>query len=546
MSRYRSRLLRVVAAAALLGAAGGTVQLAHAATPTVDPGPTPKAQCGPGSKPEAEQGRVPAADYKNGRAAEGYTCNLALVGRDGSNAGFRVYRYIDTAGHECAFYDSGPLFPFQVFLSSPGHTAGVFVLDMSDPAHPKQTATLTTPAMISPHESLNLNVTRGLLAADMGNALTLPGWVDIYDVKSDCLHPKLLSSTPLGILGHEGTFSPDGNTFWVSSGGFSTITAIDVSDPAVPKFLTLLTAYRSHGLNVSDDGNRLYVAILPGSGTPGLVILDVSDIQKRVANPTVKLISQTTWPDVSIPQVPIPVTIGGHPYLVEVDEYATAGGSPIPSAAADASVGGARIIDIADEKKPKVTSTIKLEANLVKNRGTEASDNGMKSSLQGYAGHYCNVPQRTDPGIMACSFIASGLRVFDIRDPQHPRELAYYNAPPSMGTTSQSPSNYAMSAPTFVPGRSEIWYSDGNSGFYDVHLANGVWPFSTGSATPAVAPPKVLGSTVTAPTPRPAPAGTRDLPATGGLPWAPAGVAALALAGGCRMVRRASRRPSKV
>src|SRR5581483_7254046 len=108
----------------------------------------------------------------------------------------------------------------------------------------------------------------------------------------------------------------------------------------------------------------------PGSGTPGLVILDVSDIQKRVANPTVKLISQTTWPDVSIPQVPIPVTIGGHPYLVEVDEYAT-------------------------------------------------------------------VPQRTDPGIMACSFLASGLRVFDIRDPQHPRELAYYNAPPSMGTTSQ-------------------------------------------------------------------------------------------------------------
>jgi hypothetical protein len=32
-----------------------------------------------------------------------------------------------------------------------------------------------------------------------------------------------------------------------------------------------------------------------------------------------------------------------------------------------------------------------------------------------------------------------------------------------------------MSSPSFVPERGEIWYSDGNSGFYDVRLTNGVW-----------------------------------------------------------------------
>ncbi|MBV8234572.1 MAG: hypothetical protein JO075_02610, partial [Acidimicrobiia bacterium] len=261
-----ARTLRLLAVAILLTTAGGTVGLARAAEPSIDPGPTPKAQCGPGSNPEtAEQGRVPAADFKDGRAAQGYTCNLELVGRQGGNAGFRVYRYIDTAGHECGFYDSGPLFPFQLLLS-PGKTPGVMVLDMSDPTNPKLTDTLTTPAMITPHESLSLNVKRGLLAADMGNALTLPGWVDIYDVSKDCLHPTLKSSTPLGILGHEGTFSPDGNTFWVSSTAGHTITALDVSNPSLPVPLWLGIQWVAHGMNVSDDGNRLYMADIADAG----------------------------------------------------------------------------------------------------------------------------------------------------------------------------------------------------------------------------------------------------------------------------------------
>src|SRR5690349_23497605 len=41
--------------------------------------------------------------------------------------------------------------------------------------------------------------------------------------------------------------------------------------------------------------------------------------------------------------------------------------------------------------------------------------------------------------ILACTFILSGLRVFDIRDPYHPKELAYYNAPIAPGGSS-----YAM------------------------------------------------------------------------------------------------------
>jgi hypothetical protein len=65
--------------------------------------------------------------------------------------------------------------------------------------------------------------------------------------------------------------------------------------------------------------------------------------------------------------------------------------------------------------------------------------------------------------------------VFDIRDPFHPKEIAYFNTPKKPTIPGDPPSSYAMSSPSFVPERGEIWYSDGNSGFYDVRLTNGVW-----------------------------------------------------------------------
>jgi hypothetical protein len=74
--------------------------------------------------------------------------------------------------------------------------------------------------------------------------------------------------------------------------------------------------------------------------------------------------------------------------------------------------------------------------------------------------------------------ILSGLRVFDVRDPKNPREIAYFNSPiPPRSTPGFEASNWAMSSPSFVPERGEIWYSDGYSGFWNVHVTNGVWPF---------------------------------------------------------------------
>jgi len=440
---------------------------------------SPRAVCGPGARPEPDiQGRVPAAAYASGDAEPGYFCNLSLLGKEGTQGGFKVERFVDKAGNECAYYDTTLLFPTNALSTSLSfQPTGVAVLDMSNPAKPVRTATLVTPAMQTPHESLLVNQKRGLLAAVMGNPAFNPGVVDLYDLNADCRKPRLQSSSPVGLLGHESGFAPDGNTLYATSISSRTVTALDVSDPKQPSILGVYN-YPSHGLTVSTDGNRGYVA-----GFEGLQVVDLSEVQARKPNPRVPEISSLAWKNLTIPQVAIPVTIGGTPMLVEVDEYSGPVSSTLTVAGNGPEVGAARIIDISDEQAPRVISNLRLAVHQPENRAQLAGDPGASSPVQGYAGHYCSVPTQVDPGIVACSFIASGLRVFDIRDPYAPKELAYFVAPPGNAGGSPLPlerSNFAMSKPAFDVERGEIWYSDGNSGFYALKVAKGVWPFEAG------------------------------------------------------------------
>ena len=444
---------------------------------------TPKAVCGPGSRPETGlQGRVSRAEHDSGRAAEGYNCNTEVVGSytvatsTGTVGGFKVERYVDSAGHDCAYYDTTLMYPTNFGTGE----SGVNVLDMSDPRQPKLTARLETPAMLTPHESLVISQQNGLMAAVTGNAALYPGFVDVYDLSKDCRHPEVKAIASFGLIGHESGMAPDGKTFYTASPGTPTITAIDLSNPTLPRVLGVIPYY-SHGLSISDDGNRAYLAGVGLSGAVcayavscqvpdpaqdrGLIILDISDFQARKSNPQAREISRLSWTPSSIPQNAIPFTRNGHPYLVEIDEFARESG-----------VGAARIIDIGDETRPKVVSNLRLAVHNPENFEAIANDPGAAFIGQGYAGHYCNIPSRVNPDIVACSMIVSGLRVFDIRDPKNPREVAYFNPPLTPRITPiLEASGYAMSSPSFVPERKEIWYSDVYSGFYAVRVTNGAW-----------------------------------------------------------------------
>ncbi|MDQ1516751.1 MAG: hypothetical protein QOE80_2581 [Actinomycetota bacterium] len=447
---------------------------------TVFEGPLPRAQCGPGSSPETGlQGQVPRADRESGRSSQGYSCNLDLVGRYGPSDGFEGAEWQMTWYDHCAYYDTRYLGTQQ--------RRGTVVVDVSDPARPRYSTNLTTGAMIDPWESLKVNEARGLLAGVFVADAQGAAFFDVYDVKGDCAHPKLLASVPVNGLGHEGGWAPDGKTYY-GTGINSLVTAIDVADPAAPKPITAFSVPSAiHGLGVSDDGRRLYLAHMnPDVATSfvdgranstagnGLGIHDVSEIQSRQPRPQVRLVGTALWTDGQAGQHAIPFTSGGHPYVVFVDEL---------------SQGGARIIDIADERRPRVLTKLKTEIQMPENLDTANRDtrrppkenNGLIPGTFGYDAHYCSIDRPVDPTIVACSEFQSGLRVFDIRDVRHPREIAYFNPggdgrvlPGSFGGTY---AGYTSAQPRIIPERGEIWFTDQDRGFYAVRFANGVWPF---------------------------------------------------------------------
>lgn len=417
-------------------------------------GPVPRAHCGPGSRPETDiQGRVPIDDRESGRAYEPYTCNAELIGGYDEVAAQWQMAWFD----HCAYYGT-----------TQASAQGVQVLDVSDPANPQRTATLVTPAMQDPWESLKVNERRGLLGA-VGPGLAGPLSFDLYDVTEDCAHPKLIQTLPVNLIGHEGNWAPDGRTYF--GAGLAEVMAIDTTNPQTPKPIIAFPA-STHGLDVSDDGSRLYLSpFLPDNG---LDIYDISLLHDatlpypgRVPAPPV-LVGSVRWTDGAIAQHPIPLKYGDRPFILFVDE----GG-----------LGMARMIDISDETNPVVVSKMKLEIDMPDAADQRFEDSTSPAGSFEYNAHYCGVDNRQDPTIAGCSYFNSGARFFDIRDPYHPKEIAYYNpsgrvnTPPG-GSVGDAAAGYASAQVRFIPERSEAWFTDQRHGFLVVRLTNGVWPFS--------------------------------------------------------------------
>ena len=440
------------------------------------------AECGPGSRPETGlQGQVPMADRDSGRSAEGYQCNLELVGtyQRGEGASWQVDWYSD-----CAYYST---------LDSPTRSTkpGAVVLDVSDPSAPVETAVLDTPAVNDPHESLKVNERRGLLGAvDLDDP-----FFDVYDVADDCTKPELLASVELpGTGGHEGEWTPDGLTYYgAPSSGGGNVYAIDVSDPTNPSLLHTLPR-PAHGLNFSDDGTRAYLSSLATRQEPnGLVILDVSDIQERKPDPQTPVIGEVYWPDGALAQHPIPVTIKGTPYLIFVDEAAR---------------GAVRVIDISDETRPVVVAKLKLEVHLPQNEAATQQEWASSGPIFVYDAHYCSVDRFVEPTALACGYFESGIRVFDIHDPLAPVEIAYFN-PPAItdrplpaSSHGGGPADHCAAQVRLLPSAGQLWTMCQDNEFMTLEFTNGVWPTSWPARSTAAA----CGE-------QPEPAGYRDVEA---------------------------------
>jgi hypothetical protein len=443
-SYLRVPLLALVLTLLPLVAMGGGATGDKSGEPVPFPGPVPRAECGPNDRVETGlQGQTTLADRLSGASQQAYNCNLELVGQfQGEGTKWQMASFED-----CAYYGQWNHFDHPLTQHP-----GVAVVDASDPRNPVVTEYLTSRAMQDPHESLKVNTRRKLLGATKGPGFGSTELTDsqfvFYDVSSDCAHPTLLSDVDVpGHVGHAGDFAPDGRTYYGANIRLpGQITAMDISDPTRPKLLGFIP-HHTHDLSVSKDGTRMYLAhagnFLPfGFPNPnGLMILDVSDFQFRRPSPRARMISTLLWEDGGVAQQTIPVTYHRRPHLIFTDETGAGPLDQVAAGRAEACARGmhpfgfARIIDISDEKKPKTISKLRLEVHDPANCHVVINDfppDTANLDPYGYSSHYCTVDRSKDPRMMACGYLGAGLRVFDIRDPFHPREIAYYK-PPARG-----------------------------------------------------------------------------------------------------------------
>lgn len=424
------------------------------------------------------QGQTSLTQRMDGDAAAGIQCNLSLLGQFQGEGAYHAQTWIDN----CSYYSTAD----GATMVHPG----VAVIDVSDPQTPTATAYLNTPSMLETWESLKMSTARHLLAAveSEGGAGKAPGF-SVYDV-TNCAQPVLQASVDLPIppdteiKGHAGAMAPDGRTYYGSTYNVS-LYIIDISDPTHPQLMLNWVPADGigipHDLSVSEDGNRLYL-MQPGTsktGKNGVVIVDVSDFNQRLANPQPRVVSTLFWPDGGIAMTSEQIAIQGKPYLLVSDELqhgsrqaACANGTPPFSYG--------RLIDISDETAPTEVGKLTLQIDNPANCAALANDPAFVASEEGtgfgYSAHYCTADNRQDTRMVACSRHEAGIRVFDVSTPQLPAEVAYYKPPihtgenlPGSGINGVKNRTYDWnkSHSRFLNrnGRIELWTTSADNGF---------------------------------------------------------------------------------
>lgn len=394
------------------------------------------ALCGPEDDPETGvQGDVPLEDQLSGRAAEGYECGISVVGRLDRGGG-----NVTGAGH-CAYVQAAD---------------GVRVVDVSDPESPVQTALLPTGTAARTNIHAVTSPTRALLATVRDaepDGLARDRLVDIWDVR-DCTVPERLGVIRFPTT-NEHTGDPEGGgpvhnvkltpdaTKVYGTLPLQVADISDLEDPSTwtardlacdiyaqfyPPFMgptgrTLCEQapfgaggpQLAHEPEFNPAGTRMYIAgQLPGAYDNTLRVLDLTVSPPEIIG--------------SLPDSPGHgidfATIDGQPYLLHSNEITAAGTTCVPQQRRPSWLGWgdrAFLTDLDDETAPARVSTLALAINTA-----VFCPDRLASQVESTI-HYHTVDDHTDTTFAALSMNGSGLRVFDVRDPGAPVEVAYFN-----------------------------------------------------------------------------------------------------------------------
>jgi hypothetical protein len=484
-----------------------------------------------GDVPRADQTPDPLTGRT--RAEAGYNCGLALVGHtplggpgsdahDGrpptGNANMAV------AGH-CA-YVAGPgggVVP-QTF-TPPGPGNGVAVVDVSDPAHPRHVKTLRSPGAAATSETLHAVTTpegRGILVVGRyGNDVvkTGPKPMDVYDVSGDhCADPVLMGTYDWPANIHNLTISPDGryvfatiplqavdiSGLWtnpdptvpaqekvvylgniqgaIDGPPVATGPLADVTDPVVQALAgTAAEGRTTHPQNMSHEAwpapdfatNPDHKYLYVGGQTPQfelLTVIDLVDWLRRNPDGTPAgpphVVSQQSGRGHSVRTATIRVDGKPRRFLLHSEESVFGGAYGCLPETANPFAGPAQpwLTDISDPAHPRPVSQFGLAINRPENCPAQL-DSRTNQSV-----HYHDVDDPDDTTFVMASMWNAGLRIFDVRDPRRPTEVAYFNPGQVRLDDGRLVLDQAWAHSHYDAERGLIWLATANGGFWVLRL----------------------------------------------------------------------------
>jgi hypothetical protein len=461
--------------------------------------------CGSDDLPEGDiQGHIPRADQESGRAELGYNCGLALVGHTTLDTGGRPRGNANMAwAGRCAYVSgSGGAAVVPQTPADPPSGAGVAVVEVSRSGRPTHVATLRSPGAVATSETLHAVTTPEgrsiLVVGQYGNdVVSGPKPMDVYDVSHpDCSRYRHLGTFHWPENIHNLTISGNGRYVFATQ----PLQAMDISplwdanpltgptylgnlhdamegpavapgpvadlDDALPGEVRQLShpENTSHEAWPSADGSTVYLG-----GVTAMfdlfTILDLSawlqrDAANRPAGPP-RIISQRGGRGHSVRTA----TIGGVPYVLHSEEgvFGAAYGCVPETANPFAGPAQPWLTNIADPTDPVLVSQFGLEINAPESCPAQL-ESGANQSV-----HYHDVDDPADTTFVMVSMWNAGLRVFDVRDPVRPVEVAYFN-PADVDPTGATLLDQAWGHVRYVPETGHIWFATADGGFWVVRI----------------------------------------------------------------------------
>ena len=360
---------------------------------------------------------------------------------------------------------------------------GWSILDVTDPAAPQCVAFIP-----GPENSWTIQIQ--VAAGKMITALEriAPGWgeVDgkpfsegllIWDL-SDPVKPRQLGHYRTQSTGTHRNFYDGGPLVHAAGGapGFDgkIYQIVDISDPGKPREVSRFwlpeqeeraaksgARFSLHG-PAHVEGKRAYLPY----GDGGAIILDISDASRP------KMVSRLLFHGLCSRQ-------GIHTYLPLPRRRLALINDEAIAENGDENLNLAGIVDIKDEKEPRLISLFPQPVPPPESGLKNFFDKGGRFGPhnQHHPNHQACLEDRDD--IAYLTYFNAGLRVYDIRDPRTPKEIAYFIPPDPKERIGTKPSRLvAQAEDVLVDRRGCIYISEKNQGIYILRLKE-IWPYES-------------------------------------------------------------------